>query len=506
MCVKSDYNMSDTKIPENLYSLRCEKYILGSIIFDDRLCKLSMPDLSEEDFCFKTSKYVFKAIYSLYSKDKNVSCYNVCDALHEDKSDDQMYKTRLEEIGGDGVVKELIVHCGLGAEFTDQKKKLLYLSAKRKMYKGLTTAVDFVKLSSEDLPVEDLVAKTQDMIFADTVLPKGGHYLLSDLLSLKNEDSVINKILKRIERTRAGDIDPLRGISSGYPEVDEISGGFGAGDLIIIAGRPAMGKTGFALNIAENLLKMNKNVCFFSLEMSAEELVYRMLSSEAGVSTTALHTGNITDEEEQNIRFIIKKFDDKNLIIVDGTNLTVQGLKSMSKQFKLAYEIDIIIVDYIQLMCSNRFYGNRHAEMSEVSRGLKETARALKLPVIALSQLSRKVEDRDSHVPVMSDLKESGGLEQDADSIYMLYRPDYYKHALSAEDKLKVEVAMGDDLSDNESTCEIIVCKNRHGATGKAVLKFIKNLVKFKSSTDSEKVVHGNITALVQLNGVPELW
>ena len=257
----------------------------------------------------------------------------------------------------------------------------------------------------------------------------------------------------------------LTGISSGYAELDRMTFGFQKSDLIIIAARPSVGKTAFALNIAQNVAVRGKQTCaIFSLEMSKEQLVQRMICAEANLDAQVLRTGQLTDQDWSKLTMGMESLSEAPLFIDDSPGITITEMRARLRKLQLEQGLGLVVVDYLQLIHGRSRTDNRQQEISEISRNLKALARELDVPVIALSQLSRSVEQRQDKRPMLSDIRESGSIEQDADVVAFLYRDDYY-----------------DPESERKNIVEVIIGKQRNGPTGKIELVFLKNYNKFVS-------------------------
>ena len=259
----------------------------------------------------------------------------------------------------------------------------------------------------------------------------------------------------------------IAGYKTGFPDLDKKTAGFHKSDLVILAARPAMGKTALALNFARNVAAINKKaVLLFSLEMSKEQLINRMLSDASGISSFDLERGNFSSEDFAKITEAMSELEQEQIFIDDKPGLSIMEMRTKARRVAHDHDLGLIIVDYLQLMTgsSKRATDNRVQEISEISRGLKMIARELDVPVIALSQLSRTVEQRDPKIPMLSDLRESGSIEQDADIVFFIYREDYYN-----ED------------TDRQNIADLILAKHRRGATGKIELFFDKERVRFMS-------------------------
>ncbi len=257
----------------------------------------------------------------------------------------------------------------------------------------------------------------------------------------------------------------LTGVSSGYPELDRMTSGFQKSDLIILAARPSVGKTAFALNIAQNVaVRAHQTVAIFSLEMSKEQLVQRMICAEANIDASVLRSGQLADEDWTKLSMGIASLSEAPLYIDDSPGITLAEMRSRLRRLQLEHGLGLVVVDYLQLIHGKGKADNRQQEISEISRSLKGLARELDVPVVALSQLSRSVEQRQDKRPMLSDIRESGSIEQDADVVGFLYRDDYY-----------------DPESEKKNIVEVIIGKQRNGPTGKVELVFLKNYNKFVS-------------------------
>ena len=281
-------------------------------------------------------------------------------------------------------------------------------------------------------------------------------YVTNDITSM---ETILADSFDRLDSLHK-DKGTIRGISTGFKDLDGKLAGFQKSDLIILAARPSMGKTAMALNLAQNAaVKAGKPVLLFSLEMSKEQLVDRMLASEAGVNSWSLRTGNLSDSDFEKIGHAMGTLSEAQLYIDDTPGITVSDLRTKARREAHKHELGLIIVDYLQLMSGGSKYGgseNRVQEISEISRGLKAIARELNVPVIALSQLSRSVESRSPQIPQLSDLRESGSIEQDADVVMFLYRDDYYNP----------------DTSEKPNILDVFISKHRNGPTGKVEIYF----------------------------------
>ena len=296
----------------------------------------------------------------------------------------------------------------------------------------------------------------------------------------QNIQQVLNSAMNHIE-TLSGNDSEITGLETGYPQLDRMTTGFHPDELVIIAARPAVGKTAFALNIAQNVAtKTDKTVAIFSLEMGAESLVNRMLCAEGNIDANHLRTGNLTPDEWESLFFAAGTLSNAHLYIDDTAGIKVAEIRARCRRLKKETgNLGLIVIDYLQLIEGSN-PDNRQQEVSEISRQLKKLAKELEVPVIALSQLSRGVEQRQDKRPVLSDIRESGSIEQDADIVSFLYRDDYYEHD-DGDDDQQDGGQNGDGDDSNVSEVEVIIEKNRSGPRGTIKLLFAKSYNKFAS-------------------------
>ena len=354
---------------------------------------------------------------------------------------------KLKAVGGGSYLAELsnfvpaAAHAKAYAEIVEKN------STRRKLIKAGTNIAE--KAYEEDANVAELVGSAEKELFevSDKIV-KSDYVAMEDLLA-----SALERIAELKKNKGA-----LRGLKTGFADIDKKTAGFQKGDLIIIGARPAMGKTTMAQNLAYNIASINKRgVLFFSMEMAANEIVDRIISDISDVDNWKMRTGNISDEEFSRIGDSLDEFDELPIYIDDSSSLTISDIRNKARRAAHDHDIGVVILDYLQLITgSDRYKGNRVQEITEISRGLKMLARELEIPVVALAQLSRNVTGRDDPRPVLSDLRDSGSIEQDADLVMFLHRPDYYKKP---------------DEEDTNIT-ELIIRKHRHGAIGTIELYF----------------------------------
>ena len=429
-----------------------EKSLLGAILISDG--DEIFPEVSSivqaKDFYEPRHQTIFEAMVSLYNKHLPIDTLTLTDELKTTK--------KLKEIGGAPYLIELsnfvptASHAKAYANIVDKA------SVRRNLIVAGSAIAD--KAYEDDSDIMELVGKAEKILF-----DVSGKLIKTDYTPM---DELLADALERIEDLRKNK-GALRGLKSGFRDLDNKTAGFQKGDLVIVGARPAMGKTTFAQNIAYNIAKYNnKGVLFFSMEMAANEIIERIISDVSGVDNWHIRTGNISDEEFNRVTDAMGELDDLPLYIDDTSSMNIMELRNKARRAMHDHDVGIIIIDYLQLIQgTNRYAGNRVQEVSEVSRGLKILARELKVPVIALAQLSRNVTGRDDPRPVLSDLRDSGSIEQDADLVVFLHRPDYYK--------------IHDDNYEDTHITELIIAKHRHGAVGKVELYFHPELLRFMS-------------------------
>lgn len=430
--------------------LAAEQAILGAIFLDsDRLIE-AKEFLNANDFYKNAHRIIFRVMEKLSDQHEAIDVLTVRAAL-ENQSD-------LEAIGGIAYIAELAASTPTAANAIYYAKIVAEKSLLRQLIGKLTESVE--KAYEQELPAEELLAAAEKgLIDVQQGRNTSGFRKISDIINVSLDD---------IER-HAQEKSTVTGLATGYIELDRMTTGLHDEELIIIAARPAVGKTAFALNIAQNIgTKQEKAVAIFSLEMGAESLVNRMIAKEGRIDSQHLRTGQLTDDE-WNALFIATGALSKSEIYIDDTpGIKITEIRARAR--KLAQEtgnLGLILIDYLQLI-SGTGRENRQQEVSEISRQLKILAKELHVPVIALSQLSRGVEQRQDKRPVLSDIRESGSIEQDADIVAFLYREDYYE---------RDEEGKEEEPADN--SVEVIIEKNRSGSRGTVKLAFIKEYSSF---------------------------
>jgi replicative DNA helicase len=437
----------DTYLPHNFLA---EKMVLSSLLLNSKSIEVTSKNLSYEAFYFKNHQELYKSILFMYKNGMAIDILTLITFLQDNG--------QLEKVGGIKVIIDLI----------SQIPNLGYLKDYIKLLKDKFIRRSLIKLSYEiittshitNMSLEELLRIFETRIFN-----------LANELENKKVFSSAEVVTKIFFELKKKSLNPtLVGLSSGFYELDSLIQGFQKSDLIIIAGRPSMGKTAFSLNIATNILKRSKSlVLFFSLEMSKEQIMYRLLSTEAGISQMRLKSGKLYEKDWLKLNKLIKIIAKLPFFIDDSSNLTIEDIRSKLKTLIFEQkQVGLIIIDYLQLMQEKKsMIENRVQELSRITRSLKILAKEFDVPIIALSQLSRNIETRLDKKPLLSDLRESGSIEQDADLILMLSR-NTYESSPNQESKVM----------------EIIVAKQRNGPTGIAKLQFDERRTKFFNNTE----------------------
>ena len=442
------HSKNDGRVPPQ--DVTAEKSLLGAIMIDENVLPEVITIVRAGDFYEARHQTIFEAMVNLYDAHKPIDLLTLTNELKALK--------KLKEIGGAAYLTELsnfvpaASHAKAYAEIVEKN------STRRRLIRAGTEIAN--KAYAEDANVDNLVGEAEQELFE-----------VSDKI-IKSDYRALNELLgdafERIEELH-NNKGSLRGLKTGFRDIDKKTAGFQKGDLIIVGARPAMGKTTFAQNLAYNIASINKKgVLFFSMEMAANEIIERMISDVSGVKNWGIRTGNLSDEEFAKIGDAMAEMAEIPIYIDDTSSMNVMELRNKARRAAHDHDIGIIIIDYLQLIAgSDRYKGQRVQEVTEISRGLKILARELEVPVVALAQLSRNVTGRENPRPILSDLRESGSIEQDADLVMLLHRPDYYKE--------------NDDNYEPTHITEVIIAKHRHGEAGKVELYFHPELLRFMS-------------------------
>jgi replicative DNA helicase len=444
---KTEQTLISKALPHNFLA---EKMILSCLLISSEAIEVSLQTLSVDAFYFKNHQEIYKAIISMYNNQISVDILTLTAFLQDNGL--------LQKVGGIKVLIELLT----------QIPNLLYLEEYLSLVKDKFVRRSLIKLGYEtinsgyitNIPLENILNNFENRLFNLTNQVKTQKLLSSAEL--------INEIFFQLKEKS---LNPtLSGLASGFYDLDSIIQGFQRSDLIIIAGRPSMGKTALSLNIAVNIIKNYKlPVLFLSLEMSKEQIMYRLLAMETNINQIRLRNGKLYQDDWTKLSKIIKIMSKLPLFIDDTSNLSINDIRSKLKTILFEQsEIGLVIIDYLQLMQSTKLSNeNRVQELSYITRSLKLIAREFNIPIIALSQLSRNVENRVYKKPILSDLRESGSIEQDSDLVLMLYRKNYYDSNTSNDD--------------DEQLIELIIAKHRNGPIGTINLKFDEKQTKFEN-------------------------
>lgn len=441
--------LNETSLPHNFLA---EKMLLSSLLINYEIIEKTIEILPIEAFYFKNHQEIYKAIIIMYQNKIHINNATLVNFLQENGS--------LHKIGGIQTLIELI----------SQIPNLMYFEEYLKLVKDKFTRRSLIKIGYEainsgyitSLPLEDILSEFENKVFNLTNGTKTKKLVSSGELLNEIFNDLKDKFLNR----------SFSGLKSGFHDLDLIIEGFQKSDLIIIAGRPSMGKTALSLNILINVIQYSKlPVLFFSLEMSKKQIMYRLLAMETNINQMRLRNGKLSKNEWIKLNKIVNILSKLPLFIDDTPNLSIQTIRSKIKTilFEQA-QIGLIIIDYLQLMENSKIdsRNNRVQELSQITRSLKIIAREFNIPIIALSQLNRSVENRLDKKPLLSDLRESGSIEQDADLVIMIYRKNYYN--------------MVDEIKDNKpNEIELIIAKQRNGPIGNIKLEFNEKTNKFNN-------------------------
>ena len=440
------------KIPPQ--NLDAEKSLLGAVLIDEEVLADAAEITHPSDFYDKNHGLIFAGMMRLFEKHKPVDLLTLTDELKR--------KDELELVGGSAYLTELTNYVPTAAHASADAEMIAQAAVRRRLIKA---SGDISELGyDESTTTQELLEKAEAELFSVS-----DQSTKQDLVSL---ESILTDSFDRIEELSKNK-GSLRGVRTGYRDLDNMTAGLQKSDLIILAARPAMGKTTLVTNLAYNVATIEKNpVLFFSLEMSKEQLVDRMLADASGVDSWNIRTGNLSDEDFAKLSEAMGEMAEAPIYIDDTPGLSVLEMRTKARRIAHENQLGLIIVDYLQLMQANGNHnGNRVQEVSEISRGLKLIARELNVPLIALSQLSRSVESRTPPIPQLADLRESGSIEQDADIVSFIYRPGYYEP----------------DNPEVQNITDLIIAKHRNGPVGKVQLYFHPEYLRFMGYDPNHK-------------------
>lgn len=427
-----------------------ERVILGAVLLDNSVIAQAVEHLKPEDFYSPLNRRVFAAMIALFEKQKQIDPILIGEELKKEGS--------LESIGGITTITNLT----FGLPHFSNVEEYIKVVRDKSVVRNLIRTCNKI--------TGDALAEEED---AETILDNAEREIFK-IAEARTQQSfsriapVADRVLARVKEHAAGNASGITGLSTGFTELDDLTSGLQRTDLVIIAGRPSMGKTALCLTLAQNAaLRSDAVVAVFSLEMSKEQLVTRMLSSEAHINAHRFRTGHLMSNEWERLAGAIGTLSEAKVFIDDTPGISALEIRAKCRRLKAEQkQLDLILIDYLQLMGSGagRRIENRQQEVSQISRELKGLAKELDVPVMALSQLSRAPEARNPPKPLMSDLRESGSIEQDADVVGFIYREDYYK-----------------ETDENKGIAELIIAKQRNGPTGTIKLAFLKEFTRFEN-------------------------
>ncbi len=449
-----ELSIADGKMPPN--ALDFERLVIGTFLIDKKGLDHSIDLLTPEVFYDPRHQVIFSAILKLYEGNQPVDLMTIIQALKKEE--------RLNLAGGDSYIIDLTMGVSSSAHIEYHVRVILEKYILRSLINVSANVIDASYKESTD--VFELLDKAEQSFFEITngTIKKG----------FDTANSLVKQAIDTIKSLK--DKEGLSGVPSGFRDVDKETGGWQNSDLIIIAARPAMGKTAFLLSMARNIAVGHKiPMALFSLEMASVQLITRMIASETRISSEKLRKGTLDDDEWQRLFSNVSELENAPLYIDETPSLSIFDFRAKCRRLVMQHGVKIIMVDYLQLMTAGgggKGAGNREQEISMISRSLKAIAKELNVPVIALSQLSRSVETRPGKRPQLSDLRESGAIEQDADIVSFIFRPEYYKITVWDNDEEGQETS-------TENQAELIIAKHRNGATADVRLSFLKHFAKF---------------------------
>ena len=445
--------MAERKLPQNL---EAEMSILGACFLSQSALDKVCEEVNSDMFFSEANRIIFDAIYELHQNNKPLDTTVLINEIEKHNN--------INSIGGVEYLGE-VVDSVITAANIDYYIDIVREKALRRRLVEVSTSIT-TSCFDESIETNDVVDNAEKNIFTVTKARKAGEF--------KSIGEIMKTTQERIEDLAKNDKE-ITGISTGFYDFDKLTSGLHENELIIIAARPAMGKTAFAVNLAVNAaISSKKNVALFNMEMSATQLAMRMISSIGGIDQNKLKTGRLEHNDWKKVNEAISELSNTNLFIEDASGISVSEIRAKCRRLAAQGNgLGLVVIDYLQLIeGTSKYAGNRQQEVSEISRSLKTMAMELSVPVVALAQLSRSVELRENKRPIMSDLRESGSIEQDADIVAFLYRDDYYNKSASEQT--------------NISVTELIVGKHRNGNTGTIELLFERNMSNFRNYIKSE--------------------
>ena len=439
------------------YNIEAEESLLGSMLISRDSVSAILQIVKSDDFYRSSNQMIFEAVLDMYSRGEPSDPITVADHLKK--------KGQLDEVGGKTFIHSLISNIPLAANSEYYARIVRNHSILRKLIYAATEIATMGYEVPEDLV--STVDKAQELIFS----------IYRDLNEGNSRNAVsimkdiVSEVYEQVEALHESGSD-ISGIPTGFIDFDHYSSGLHNSDMIVIAARPGMGKTAFVLGMAKNIaIKEKIPIAVFSLEMSKQQIAQRLMSAQSRIDLQRLRDGKIRENEWTRLASAIEKLAECKIYIDDSAFLTVMDLRSRARMMASTFGIKLLVVDYLQLMQSTANYrGNKVLEITEISQNLKSIAKELNIPVIAVSQLSREVEKREKKRPQLSDLRESGSIEQDADMVAFIYRDEYY-----------------DEQSSKKGQAELIIAKHRNGPTGSVNLQFDKRFALFSNLTKTNQ-------------------
>ena len=428
-------------------SLAAERALLGSVLVDPASLNEIAATVRATDFYVQEHREIYLAMRELFDASKEIDPVTLIDTL--------VHKGVYEKAGGESYIRSLLEVTPSAMNIADYARIVKEESTRRRIIEVCSEISDLSYTEQEGVPQVLDLAQSR---FAEIAQGR-------DSRSFRHIREVLGDLMAHLHLLQT-DKDAAKGTPTGFEGVDKLLVGMGESDLVLVGARPGMGKTAFALNVATNVaFSSGKTVCIFSLEMSAEQLVSRMIASEALVDSYSLRSGQLTSEDWNKIADAAARLSNTDLLIDDTPGITVTAMKSKLRNVK---NLGLIVIDYLGLMESEQHYDNRALEVGLISRGLKMLAKELRVPVLCCAQLSRGPEGRTDKRPQLSDLRDSGAIEQDADVVMFLYRDEYYNTSRDPDQK-------------DGNIAEVIIQKNRHGSTGNVKMAWIGTYTKFRS-------------------------
>ncbi len=428
------------------YNIEAEEAVLGAMLIDPEAITKVAPFLRPEDFYRERHRWIYEALLNLHERDEPADELTIADELER--------MGRLSDVGGVAAIHELALKVPTALHIEHYGRIVERNAVLRRLIEAAENIARLAYENSDD-DIAEIIDRAEALLFAVSQ-----HRLTGAMIPIQQ---ILGEFYEQVEKLFL-ERHPV-GLPTGFTDLDRLLGGFQPGDLIILAARPSMGKTAFSLSITENVaLQQNARVAFFSLEMSADQLVQRLISSQTGINAQKLRVGPITEEDLQRISMAVDTLRNTRIFIDETPAISPIELRTKARRVASEHGLDLIVVDYLQLMRGAGRTENRVQEISQISRSLKALARELRVPVLALSQLSRQVESRHDKRPMLSDLRESGSIEQDADVVMFIYRDEVYNKE-----------------TEKPNIAEIIVAKHRNGPTGMVELRFVRENAKFSN-------------------------